>query len=98
MLKSHTYFVIVSSDAIVRAVDGILDTICVVQDLPCSINIRFAPFEITKQQFCVGKRGKNQHVRIRGLVLGYAGEQVRQEFKVLGGVCRPGSNQLAREE
>ena len=41
----------------------------------------------------MGKRGKDQDVRIRGLVLGYAREQVRQEFKVLGWVCRPGSNQ-----
>ena len=41
----------------------------------------------------MGKRGKDQNVRIRGLVPGYAREQVRQEFKVLGGVCKPGSYQ-----
>jgi len=47
-VTSQTHLVIVSSDAIVCAVDGILDSICVVQDLTCSINIRFAPFEITE--------------------------------------------------
>ena len=45
---SHTHLVIISSDSIVRAVDGILDCIYVVQNLPRSIDIRFAPFEITK--------------------------------------------------
>ena len=45
---SHTHLVIISRNAIVRPVDGILNRIYVVQDFPCSINIRFAPFEITK--------------------------------------------------
>jgi len=42
------HLVIISRDAIVRTVDGVVDCIQVVQDLPCGIDVGLAPIKVTK--------------------------------------------------
>ena len=42
------HLVIVRRDTIVSAINGILNCVQVIQDLPRCINVRLAPFEITE--------------------------------------------------